>query len=62
MSAADDNRAKDEDAAQVQDESGKYGDKPLGRLSGTGRPPVGDAATQSKKKGPRGSSGGAKKT
>jgi hypothetical protein len=34
--------AKRKDAPEPQQELGKYGDKPKGRLSGTGRPPVED--------------------
>jgi hypothetical protein len=34
------NEAGRKDAPTPQEELGKYGDKPRGRLSGTGKPPV----------------------
>ena len=36
------NEAGRKDAPVPQEELGKYGDKPRGRLSGTGKPPVDD--------------------
>jgi hypothetical protein len=36
-------RAQDTHASQPQEDSYKYGDNPSGRLSGTSKPPVGDA-------------------
>jgi hypothetical protein len=40
------NEAGRKDAPVPQEEMGKYGDKPRGRLSGTSRPPVDDRKTE----------------
>jgi hypothetical protein len=43
MNDGDKNRPGDRNEPVVQQERGKYGDKPQGRLSGTGKPPIGEA-------------------